>query len=69
MKYYFDIVFKTGCKLGGHNCTRFELKENCLIIEGYDELNYTSGYKRQYWRFNYDLSEIKEFKVEVMEVE
>ena len=67
MKYYFYIVFKKGARLGGHNCTRFEIKDDFLIVEGYDELNYTSGNEREYWRFKYELSEIKEMKFEVIE--
>lgn len=66
MKYYFYIVFKNGARLGGHNCTRFEIKDDFLIIEGYDEFNYTSGYEREYWRFKYELSEIKKVEFEVM---
>lgn len=69
MKYYFYIVFKNGTRLGGHNCTRFEIKDDFLIIEGYDELNHTSGYERKNYRFKYELSEIKEIKFEVMEDE
>ena len=69
MNYYFYITFKKGGNLGGHNCTKFELKDDYLILEGYDELNYTSGYERENWRSKYELSEIKEIKFEVMEDE
>ena len=66
VKYYFDIVFKKGGNLGGHNCTKFEIKDDFLIIEGYDGVNYTSGYERKDWRFKYELSEIKKMEFEIM---
>ena len=67
MKFYFTITFNNGSKLGGHNCTKFEMKDDFLILEGYDELNYVSGYERHYWKSKYELSEIKEFRVKKME--
>lgn len=66
MKFYFTITFNNGSKLGGHNCTKFEMKDDFLILEGYDEFNFVSGYERKYWRFNYELAEIKEFNIEKM---
>lgn len=62
--FYFEIVFKNDNILGGHNCTSFEIKDNFLIIEGYDDIPYVDD--RQYWKFRYELAEIKEFKIEVM---
>ena len=62
MRFYFNITFYKGEKLGGHNCTKFEIKDDFLILEGFDLM----GYERQYWRFKYILSEIKEFRVEKM---
>lgn len=65
MRFYFNIIYKKGYKLGGHNCTKFEIKDNFLILEGFDVISF----ERKYWRFSYDLSEIKEFHIERMEDE
>ena len=62
MEFYFTITFNKGSKLGGHNCTKFEVKEDFLILEGFDDI----GDERQYWRFKYELAEIKEFNIEKM---
>ena len=62
MRFYFTVVYEEGCKLSGHNCTKFEIKDDFLILEGFDEM----GWERQYWRFKYELSEIKEFHIEKM---
>lgn len=67
MRFYFYIEFYKGGNIGGHNCTKFEIKDGFLILEGFDELNYVSGYERNYWKSKYELSEIKEFRVEKME--
>ena len=67
MKFYFYITFQKGGKLGGHNCTKFEIKDDFLILEGYDELNYVSGYERHYWKSKYELNDIKEFSIKRME--
>ena len=67
VKYYFKIIFYKGGNIGGHNCTRFETRDGFLILEGYDDLNYVSGYERKYWRFKYEMNEIKEFQVMRME--
>lgn len=69
MRFYFEIIYKKGFKFGGHNCTKFEMKQGCLILEGFDELNYVSGYEKHEWRVVYDLNEIKEFHVQRMEEE
>ena len=66
-RFYYTITFNNGCKSCGHNCTNFETKYNFLILEGFDDLNYVSGYERQYWRFKYELNEVKEFRIERME--
>lgn len=63
MRFYFNITFYKGGKLGGHNCTKFETKDDFLILEGYD----STGFERSYWRFKYELNEIKEFYIERME--
>lgn len=65
-EFYFDIFFTNGGRLGGHNCTDFETKDGFLIIQGYDDIPYVDGTERQYWKFKYELSEIKEFKAEIM---
>lgn len=61
-KFYFNITFTNGSKLGGHNCTKFEIKDDFLILEGYDLV----ACERSYWRFKYELNEIKEFHIERM---
>ena len=67
--FYYNIIFKKGNKLGGHNCTDFETKDGFLIVQGYDDIPYVDGTERQYWKFKYELSEIKEFKIEKMNEE
>lgn len=61
-KFYFTITFKEGCKLGGHNCTDFEIANEFLIVKGYDVI----GNARRYYKFQYELSDIKEFHIERM---
>ena len=63
MRFYFYIAFFKGGNIGGHNCTKFEIKDGFLILEGFDVINF----ERNYWRFKYDLREIKEFQVRKME--
>lgn len=63
MRFYYYITFYKGGNIGGHNCTKFEIKDGFLILEGFDG----SVYEGQYWRFKYKLSEIKEFRVNKME--
>lgn len=64
--FYFDIFFTDGSSLGGHNCTNFEAKDGFLIVQVYDDIPCVDGTEKQYWKFKYELSEIKEFKVSVM---
>lgn len=68
-KYYYDIVFKKGGRLGGHNLTKFEIKEDFLVLEGFDFIDYVREPETQYWQARYDLADIKEFKIEIMEDE
>lgn len=63
MRFYYEIIYKKSCKSCGHNCTKFEIKDGFLILEGFDVINF----ERKYWRFKYDLREIKEFQVRKME--
>ena len=65
-KFYFDIKFTNGSRLGGHNCTSFKTENNNLILQGYDDVPYVDGIERQHWKYAYKWSEIKEFKVSVM---
>lgn len=67
MLFYYDVEYENGCKFGGHNCTNFEIKDNFLLIEGYDEtMDYEGDYTQHYWRMKEDLNHIKSFKVEKM---
>ena len=65
MRFYYDIVFTDGTKLGGHNCTKFETKGDFLFVEGFDDI----GDERKHWRFRYELCKIKEFRIEPMKEE
>ena len=65
MRFYFDIFFMDSTRLGGQNCTRFERMKDQLVLEGFDDI----GDDRQYWRFYYDLADIKEFRIEPMREE
>lgn len=67
--YFYTIVFKGGSTLAGHNCTSFEIERDYimekyyLILRGFDELNYTSGFETKHWGYRYELDEIVSFKV------
>lgn len=61
----YIITYKNGSRLGAL-CTDFRTKDNLLIIEGYDDVNYADGPERKYWMSRTEWSEIKEFKVEVL---
>lgn len=65
-KFYFDIFFTNGGRLGGHNCMDFGTKDGFLIVRGYDDIPYVDGMGKRYWNLKYELSEIKEFKAEIM---
>lgn len=67
--FYFDIFFKDDSRLGGHNCTDFETRDGLLIIQGYDYIPYINGTEKLCWRSKYELSKIKEFKIEIMKEE
>ncbi len=61
----YIITYKNGSRLGAL-CTDFRIKDNLLIIEGYDDVNYADGLERKHWMSRVEWSEIKEFKVEVL---
>ena len=65
MRFYFYIEFYKGGNIGGHNCTKIEIKDGFLILEGFDDI----GDERKHWRFRYELCKIKEFRIEPMKEE
>lgn len=69
MKYYYEIVFKGGNRLGGHNLTKFWISQDFLVLEGYDLLYSFGEYEQRNWKFPYPLADIKEFHIENMEEE
>ena len=66
MKYYYEIIFKTGGGIGGHNLTSFRIEDGFLVLEGYDGLCYTTGYEEHKWKFAYELSNINRFEIKIM---
>ena len=69
MKFYYDIKFKTGGGIGGHNLTNFRVENGFLILEGYDGLHYTTGYEEFPWKGGHELKDIKSFEIHEMEDE
>lgn len=61
----YTITYKNGSKLGAL-CTDFRTKDNLLIIEGYDDINYVDGPERKYWISRDEWSKIEKFEVEVV---
>lgn len=67
MKFYYDIEYVNGAKMGGHNCTGVRIKKGTLILEGFDEFADYEGEVEHYWRIDEKLKDIKSFKLERME--
>ena len=38
MKYYYEYKYKSGAKSGGHNLEKISIKDNVIILEGFDFL-------------------------------
>lgn len=64
MKFYYEIEYVNGAKMGGHNCTGVKIKKDSLILEGFDEYVDCGGEKEHYWRNIEKLKGIKSFKFE-----
>lgn len=67
MKFYYDIEYRNGSRMSGHNCEEVKMNENYLIIKGYDlVLDYEGDYVPDYWSHVDRIEDIKSFKLEVM---
>lgn len=65
MKFYYEIEYKNGSHIGGHNCEEVKMDEQFLRLKGHDVALDCEGD----WVHVDRIEDIKSFKLEVMKEE
>lgn len=69
MKYYYEYKYKSGVKSGGHNLEKISIKDNVIILEGFDFLPTFDGEINNQWSIKINAEKLEYIKIEPMEEE
>ena len=67
--YYYEYKLKNGAKVGGHNLEKIIIKDDVIILEGFDVLMDCDGEYNHQWRTFLKNEEIEYLKIFPMEKE
>lgn len=67
MKFYYEYKYKSGAKCGGHNLEKISIKDNVIILEGFDFLPTFDGEINNQWGTKINVEKLEYLKIEPME--
>lgn len=67
MKFYYEYKYKSGATHGGHNLEKISIKDNVIILEGFDFIPTFDGEINNQWSTKINVEKLEYLKIEPME--